>query len=95
MEAHLIGSGGIRGRPPTRQDKTETESSGLPETVEPSRMQAVYEEISTPYKFGLVLIPPDPSKKVDCPSVFRKDDRWYMTYLVYDGRGYETWLRSR
>ncbi len=55
-------------------------------------MQSVYEEIRTPYKFGLVMVPPDPSKKIDCPSVFRKDDHWYMTYLVYDGRGYETWL---
>jgi predicted GH43/DUF377 family glycosyl hydrolase len=29
---------------------------------------------------------------MDCPSVFRKGKKWYMTYLVYDGRGYETWL---
>jgi predicted GH43/DUF377 family glycosyl hydrolase len=67
-------------------------SPDLPEAVAPGEMQAVYEKISTPYKYGLVMIPPDPSKKFDCPSVFRKGDRWYMTYLVYDGRGYETWL---
>ena len=21
-----------------------------------------------------------------------KDGKWFMTYLIYDGRGYETWL---
>lgn len=57
-------------------------------------MQAVYEEIRTPFKFGLIMVPPDPSKKFDCPSIFRKDGLWYMTYLVYDGRGYETWLAA-
>jgi beta-galactosidase len=35
---------------------------------------------------------------MDCPTVFRKNGKWYMSYLVYngksgkDGRGYETWL---
>lgn len=60
----------------------------VPENV----MQQVYNEIKTPYKYGLVLVPPDDSKKMDCPSVFRKGSKWYMTYLVFDGRGYETWL---
>src|SRR5699024_4215434 len=55
-------------------------------------MQKVYEEIKTPYKYGLVMVPSDSSKMLDCPSVFRKDGNWYMTYIVYDGRGYETWL---
>lgn len=57
-------------------------------------MQEVYEEIKTPYKYGLVMVPPDDSKKMDCPSVFRKGKNWYMTYLVYGGRGYETWLAT-
>lgn len=60
----------------------------VPETV----MQSIYDEIKTPYKYGLVIVPGDDSKKIDCPSVFRKGDNWYMTYLVFDGRGYETWL---
>ena len=55
-------------------------------------MQKVYEEIKTPYKYGLVMVPPDDSKKMDCPGVFRKDGKWILSYLVYDGRGYETWL---
>jgi len=61
-------------------------------TVSEERMQAVYNEIKTPYKYGLVMVPPDNSEKMDCPSVFRKGNKWYMTYLIYGGRGYETWL---
>lgn len=55
-------------------------------------MQKIYDEIKTPYKYGLIITPPDNSKKIDCPSVFRKGKDWYMTYIVFDGRGYETWL---
>lgn len=67
-------------------------------TVPPERMHAVYEAVKTPHKFGLVLAPTDNRHKMDCPTVFREGDAWYMTYLVYngkegaDGRGYETWL---
>ena len=55
-------------------------------------MQKIYEEVKTPYKYGLVITPADDSKKIDCPSVFRKGKYWYMSYIVFDGRGYETWL---
>ncbi|HEY6505337.1 MAG TPA: glycosylase [Chitinophagaceae bacterium] len=55
-------------------------------------MQQVYDEIKTPYKYGMVITPENDSKKIDCPSVFRKGKNWYMTYIVFDGRGYETWL---
>lgn len=61
-------------------------------TVLPAVMQQVYEEVKTPYKYGLVMVPEDDTKKIDCPTVFRKGRRWYMTYLVFNGRGYETWL---
>ena len=37
-------------------------------------MQQIYEEIKTPYKYGLVMVPADDSKKIDCPSVFRKGE---------------------
>lgn len=55
-------------------------------------MYKIFQEIKTPYKFGLVLVPPDNSKMMDSPSVFRLSDSWYMTYIVFDGKGYETWL---
>lgn len=57
-------------------------------------MNAVYEEVKTPYKYGLVIASENEAKKIDCPSVFRKGDQWYMTYLIFDGRGYETWLST-
>jgi predicted GH43/DUF377 family glycosyl hydrolase len=60
--------------------------------VSEETMQNVYEEIKTPYKYGLIKVPSDDSKKMDCPSIFRDGDLWYMTYLIFDGRGYETWL---
>jgi predicted GH43/DUF377 family glycosyl hydrolase len=55
-------------------------------------MQKVYQEVKTPCKYGLVMVPPDASKKIDCPSVFHCGKKWYMTYVLFDGRGYETWL---
>lgn len=61
-------------------------------------MTRVYEEVKTPYKYGMVVAPKDNYHKIDCPMVFREGGRWYMTYVVYngkdglDGRGYETWL---
>jgi len=60
--------------------------------VPANKMQEIYKAVKTPYKYGMVMVPKDDSQKIDCPSVFRKGDTWYMTYLVFGGRGYETWL---
>ena len=60
-----------------------------PKEVSANVMQKVYEEVKTPHKYGLVLVTDDNQKKMDCPSVFRKGGKWYMTYIIYDGRGYE------
>ena len=59
--------------------------------VPPSKMQQVYNEIKTSYKYGLVLLP-EKNKMVDSPSIFRYKKVWYMIYIVYDSRGYETWI---
>ena len=65
-----------------------------------SVMQRIYNEVRTPYKYGMVVAPADNYHKIDCPTVFRVGDKWLMTYVVYngkdglDGRGYETWLAS-
>ncbi len=64
----------------------------LPEIVPDDVMNHVYEEVKTPFKYGLVLVPDSNNYKMDCPTIFRHDDRWVMTYIVFDGRGYETWL---
>ena len=61
-------------------------------------MEHIYEEVRTPYKYGMVIAPTDNYHKIDCPTVFREGSTWYMTYVCYngkdglDGRGYETWL---
>lgn len=60
----------------------------VPENI----MDNIYQEIKTPYKYGLVIAPHNNGLEYDCPSVFRKGRKWYMIYLVYDGRGYETLL---
>ena len=64
----------------------------LPEVVPQEVMQQIYEEVKTPYKYGLILVPDSNSYKMDCPTIFSKDGKWIMTYVVFDGRGYETWL---
>lgn len=61
-------------------------------TVSQETMQQIYEEVKTPYKYGLVVVPQDNSRKIDCPTVFRKGKDWFMSWIVFDGRGYETWL---
>ncbi|HQE51240.1 MAG TPA: hypothetical protein PLD74_02675 [Prolixibacteraceae bacterium] len=66
--------------------------SRVPVSVPEEKMREVFEEVKTPFKYGLVLVPGDPSLKVDCPTVFRHKGTWWMTFLVFDGRGYETWL---
>lgn len=55
-------------------------------------MQKVYNEIKTPFKYGVVFQHPDSTKLIDSPTIFRESDSWYMTYIVFDGQGYETWL---
>lgn len=62
--------------------------NSVPESV----MKDIYQEIKTPYKYGLVMVPADNSKMVDCPNIFRYKKNWYMSYIVFDGKGYETWL---
>lgn len=64
------------------------------EGLSPAEMEQIYQEVKTPYKYGLVMVPSDNVKKIDCPTVFRADGKWYMTYIIFDGKGYETWLAS-
>ncbi|GAB4018665.1 glycoside hydrolase family protein [Spirosoma koreense] len=63
-----------------------------PARVSDVQMQRIYDEVKTPFKYGLVMTPTDNAQKMDCPTIFRKGTQWYMTYLIYDGRGYQTWL---
>lgn len=67
-------------------------SQAQKKTVSAETMQKIYNEVKTPYKYGLVIVPKNDSQKVDCPTIFRSRNLWYMTYIAFDGRGYETWL---
>ena len=83
------------------QQKTSEEKKNLKNTrkvltakppgnkVNRETMQKIYEEIKTPYKYGIIL-KGDEGKKVDCPGVFHYGDTWYMMYIIFDGSGYET-----
>jgi predicted GH43/DUF377 family glycosyl hydrolase len=54
-------------------------------------MQRVFDEVKTPYKYGIILRGED-KKLVDCPSVFRHADHWFMMYVCMNKVGYETHL---
>jgi hypothetical protein len=59
-----------------------------------AELEAIYEEVKTPYKYGIVLEPP-PGKKLDCPNVFRHGNKWYMLYIQLEPapeQGYTTQL---
>ena len=57
--------------------------------ISDAEMNAIYEEVKTPYKYGVILAP-EKGKMFDSPCVFRCDGCWLMYYVVYDGQGYET-----
>lgn len=62
--------------------------------VSRARMQAIRDEVRTPYKYGVVIEPPS-GKKVDCPTVFRYGRKWYMVYVQFEAPpslGYTTQL---
>ena len=55
-------------------------------------MQRIYDEVKTPFKYGIVLRPAD-NESVDCPNVFRHGGKWYMVYVAIKEKvGYQTFL---
>ena len=58
-------------------------------------MQKIYDEVKTPFKYGVILKGGETNELVDCPSVFRSDDHWYMMYVALSNKvGYQTFLAS-
>jgi hypothetical protein len=53
-------------------------------------MKDVYEKIKTPFKYGVVLKGAKPGQKVDSPGIFKHGNKWYMTYITFEGAGYES-----
>jgi predicted GH43/DUF377 family glycosyl hydrolase len=63
-----------------------------PAPVSAADMQRVYDEVKTPYKYGVILTGEE-GELVDCPNVFRHAGRWYMMYIaIRHNVGYETFL---
>ncbi len=61
-------------------------------SISGERMRQVYDEVKTPFKYG-VVIRGEKDQLVDCPSVFRQGDEWYMVYVGNTRKvGYETFL---
>jgi predicted GH43/DUF377 family glycosyl hydrolase len=69
-----------------------TQWESIPSTVSEEKIAEIYETIKTPYKYGLILVPDNNSYSIDCPTIFRKDNKWIMVYIIFDGQGYETHL---
>jgi predicted GH43/DUF377 family glycosyl hydrolase len=55
-------------------------------------------KLETPRKLGHPVLGPTGNAgdfdalAIDCPNVFRHDDRWHMMYIGFDGSGYRTGL---
>lgn len=58
------------------------------------------EGLLTPYKLGSLVLAASGQKRdfdaisVDCPFVFQHEGKFYMTYVAFDGTGYQTGLAS-
>jgi predicted GH43/DUF377 family glycosyl hydrolase len=50
--------------------------------VPAEEMRRVYDEVKTPFKYGVVLRGDDKDTLFDCPSIFRAGDTWYMAYVA-------------
>lgn len=65
-----------------------------------SRAESESLPYATPYKYGKLVLSASAeqdafdSRSVDCPFVFQKDGLFYMTYIGWDGTGYQTGLAS-
>jgi predicted GH43/DUF377 family glycosyl hydrolase len=60
--------------------------------IPPERMRQVYQEVETPFKYGIV-IRGEAGEFVDCPTIFRQGKDWYMVYVAITNQiGYQTFL---
>lgn len=67
----------------------------IPETrlVDTNTMRQIFEEVKTPFKYGVVLKGASTNEFMDCPSIFRSGGRWYMMYVAITNKiGYQTFL---
>jgi predicted GH43/DUF377 family glycosyl hydrolase len=61
--------------------------------VDTNTLQQIYDEVKTPFKYGVVLQGAGTNELVDCPSIFRCGEHWYMMYVAITNQvGYQTFL---
>jgi predicted GH43/DUF377 family glycosyl hydrolase len=61
--------------------------------VDTNTMQRIYDEVKTPFKYGVILKGAGTNEFVDCPSIFRSGGHWYMMYVAITNKvGYQTFL---
>ena len=61
--------------------------------VDTNMMRQIYDEVKTPFKYGVVLKGASTNELVDCPSIFRSGGRWYMMFAAITNKvGYQTFL---
>jgi predicted GH43/DUF377 family glycosyl hydrolase len=86
---------GGRAQSPDASSATERRVIAAPIAGRPvpqAEMQRIHDEVKTPFKYGIVLRPGG-DESVDCPSVFRFGDKWFMIYIaIMNNIGYETFL---
>ncbi len=61
--------------------------------VDTKTLRQIFEEVKTPFKYGVVLKGGGTNELVDCPSLFRSGGHWYMMYVAISNHvGYQTFL---
>ncbi len=82
-------------QPNPSHDLSVAEKGNSLAVVDDATMQRIYDEVKTPFKYGVVLRGDSTNQLVDCPSLFREGKTWYMMYVaISNGVGYETFLAS-
>ncbi len=82
-------------QPALAKDNGDTPREGTrPATaVDTNVMRQIYEEVKTPFKYGVVLAGAGTNELVDCPGIFRNGNHWYLMYVANSNRvGYQTFL---
>lgn len=61
--------------------------------VNTNTMTKIFDEVKTPFKYGVVIQGAGTNEFVDCPSIFRSGKHWFMMYVAITNQvGYQTFL---
>src|SRR5262245_6376353 len=89
----FVATPGVAAQPAASTERSPIVPVSVPQPgrdVPQAEMQRVYDEVKTPFKYGVILRP-GTNESFDCPSVFRFGNKWYMVYIAIKNKiGYET-----